>query len=452
MAAGHGSRKRLAPARAVATCVGVSERGLTLLACLATALAAGFVIGAEREQERHATFGGVRTFPLFALAGALGALLHVWVLVGLAVAVGALLVISYLRETRAPSEEGDIGLSTEVAGLTTFALGALATAEWTGLETTDRLLLVGGGTTAVLALLALKRTLHAFVARVSKDDVYATTKLLLLSVVVLPLLPSDDLGPWGALNPRNIGLLVVLISAIGFAGYVAIRVFGARRGLGLTGLLGGLASSTAVTLTFSGRAKETPALTQACAVAIVLASATMFPRLALVLGAVSPGLAAAAGWPLAAATLVGLGVGGLMYARLSRGSRGAPEAPLELKNPLTLSSALKFALLFVAVLVVSKAAQTYLANAGVLLSALVTGLADVDAISLSVARLHRLGALDERVAVDAVGVAIASNTLAKTGIALVLGGRALALRVGLAMGAAVAAGALTALALYGSPF
>ncbi|MCZ7686707.1 MAG: DUF4010 domain-containing protein [Sandaracinaceae bacterium] len=360
-------------------------------------------------------------------------------------------MISYLRETRAPSEDGDIGLSTEVAGLTTFALGALATAEWTGLATTDRLLLVGGGATAVLALLALKRTLHAFVARVSKDDVYATTKLLLLSVVVLPLLPSDDLGPWGALNPRNIGLLVVLISAIGFAGYVAIRVFGARRGLGLTGLLGGLASSTAVTLTFSGRARETPALTSACAVAIVLASATMFPRLALVLGAVSPGLAVAASWPLAAATLVGLGVGGLMYARLSQGSRGAPEAPLELRNPLTLSSAFKFALLFVAVLLVSKAAQTYLANAGVLLSALVTGLADVDAISLSVARLHRLGVLDERVAVDAVGVAIASNTLAKTGIALVLGGRTLALRVGLAMGAAVASGALTALALYGSP-
>lgn len=430
----------------------VSERGLTLLVCLATALAAGFVIGAEREQERHATFGGIRTFPLFALAGALGALVHVWVLVGLGVVVGALLTVSYLRETRGAaldSEDGDIGLSTEVAGLTTFALGALTTAEWTGLETTDRLLLVGAGATAVLALLALKRTLHAFIARVSKDDVYATAKLLLLSVVVLPLLPSDDVGPWQALNPRNIGLLVVLISAIGFAGYAAVRVFGPRKGLGLTGLLGGLASSTAVTLTFSGRAKESPELTPACAVAIVLASATMFPRVALELSAVSPSLAAAAAWPLGAAAVVGAGVGGAMYLRLSQGGRAAPEAPLELKNPLTLSSALKFALLFVAVLLVSKAAQTYLSDAGVMLSALVAGLADVDAISLSIARLHQQGALDLALAVSSVGIAIASNTLAKTGIALILGGRALALRVGVAMGAAVAAGAVTAVAMYG---
>lgn len=430
----------------------VSERGLTLLVCLATALAAGFVIGAEREQERHATFGGIRTFPLFALAGALGALVHVWVLVGLGVAVGALLTVSYLRETRDAAldgEDGDIGLSTEVAGLTTFALGALTTAEWTGLDTTDRLLLVGGGATAVLALLALKRTLHAFIARVSKDDVYATAKLLLLSVVVLPLLPSEDVGPWQALNPRNIGLLVVLISAIGFAGYAAVRVFGPKKGLGLTGLLGGLASSTAVTLTFSGRAKENPELTPACAVAIVLASATMFPRVALELSAVSPSLAAAAAWPLGAAAIVGAGVGGVMYLRLSQGGRAAPEAPLELKNPLTLSSALKFALLFVAVLLVSKAAQTYLSDAGVMLSALVAGLADVDAISLSIARLHQQGALDLALAVSSVGIAIASNTLAKTGIALILGGRALALRVGVAMGAAVAAGAVTAVAMYG---
>ncbi|HEY8432849.1 MAG TPA: DUF4010 domain-containing protein, partial [Sandaracinaceae bacterium] len=293
--------------------------------------------------------------------------------------------------------------------------------------------------------------LHAFVARVSKDDVYATAKLLLLSVVLLPLLSDEDLGPWGALNPRAIGILVVLISGIGFAGYVAVRVFGPKKGLGLTGLLGGLASSTAVTLTFSGRAKETPELTPACAVAIVLAGATMFPRVAIELSAVSPSLAGAMAWPLGVGTAVSLLVGGVLYARLSRERRGALEAPLVLKNPLTLSSAFKFALLFVAVLLVSKAAQTYFAATGVLLSALVTGLADVDAIALSVAALHRHGGVDTTVAVLAVVIAIFANSLAKTGIALVLGGRALALRVGAALAIGVAATFATALFAYGLP-
>lgn len=423
----------------------MTERGLTILFCLATALAAGFVIGAEREQEGQTTFGGIRTFPLVALAGALGALIHIWALVGLALAVGALLTVSYIRDTQAGGDEELIGLSTEIAAIATFALGALATAEWTGLPVRDRLLLVGAGATVVLGLLALKRTLHEFVRRVSKDDVLATAKLLLLSVVILPILPDRDVGPWGALNPRGIGLLVVLISAIGFAGYVAIRVFGASKGLGLTGLLGGLASSTAVTLTFSGRAKQSPELVTACAAAIVLASATMFPRVAIELSAVSPELALAAAWPLGIAAAVGMAAGGLLFLQLSTERGAAVQEPLALKNPLTLSSALKFALLFTGVLLVSKAAQTYFDEAGVLLSAVVAGLADVDAISLSVARLHAEGSLELDTAVAAVGTAVATNTVSKTAIALVLGGPALAWRVGLAMGAALLAGALSIL-------
>lgn len=423
----------------------MTERGLTILFCLATALAAGFVIGAEREQRRAATFGGIRTFPLVALAGALGALVHVWALVGAGVAITALLTVSYLRATQG-ADEDDAGLSTEIAAIATFGLGALSTAEWTGLVTTDRLLLVGAGATAVLALLALKRTLHDFAESLSNDDVYATAKLLLLAVVVLPALPDRDLGPWNALNPRSIGLLVVMISAIGFAGYIAIRIFGAHKGLGLTGLLGGLASSTAVTLTFSGRAKQSPELVTSCAVAIVLASATMFPRIGLELAAVSPALAAAAAWPLVVTAVVALAAGGVLYLRLSAANRGVQDAPtLVLKNPLTLSSALKFALLFTCVLLISRAMASEFAEMGVLVSALVTGLADVDAISLTVARMHAQGTVDLSVAVLAVAMAIASNTVSKTGIALVLGGPGLALRFGLAMGAALLAGAFVTL-------
>lgn len=425
----------------------MTEPGLTVLISLATALTAGFVIGAEREQGAHSTFGGVRTFPLFALAGALGALIHVFLLVALAVAIGGLLAVSYFRETRhAETENGELGLSTEMAAIATFALGALTCAEDVALPLTDRLLLVGAGTTAVLTLLALKRRLHAFVANVSKEDVYATTKLLLLVVVVLPLLPDESMGPWEALNPRGIGLLVVLISGIGFAGYVAVRIFGANKGLGLTGLLGGLASSTAVTLTFSGRAKESPGLVPACAVAIVLAGSTMFPRLAVELAAVSPGLAVRAAWPLGAAATAGLGAGAFLYFRLSKESRERAQAdePLELKNPLTLSSALKFAALFTAVLLLSAGASAWFAEAGVLVSAVVTGLADADAISLSVARMHSRGALSDEIAVLAVGLAAASNTASKVAIAWVLGGRRLALRIAGAFALAILAGTVAA--------
>lgn len=424
----------------------VTDEGLGVLVSLATALTAGFVIGAEREQEAHTTFGGVRTLPLVALAGAIGMLVHVGLLVALAVAVGALLVVSYVRETRPeedpPERDADLGISTEMAALATFALGALSTAEALSLSTTDRLLLVGAGTTAVLGLLALKRRLHGFVAKVSKDDVYATAKLLLLSVVILPLLPSEPMGPWDSLDPQAIGLLVVLISGIGFAGYVAVRAFGARRGLGLTGLLGGLASSTAVTLTFSGRAKENPDLVPACAVAVVLAGSTMFPRLLVELFAVSPALAVRSAWPLGAAAVAGLGAGGVLYARLSSAEREHTDPPLELKNPFTLSSALKFAALFTAVLLVSAGASATFAEEGVLVSALVTGLADADAISLSVARMHARGTLDLSTAVLAVGLAAGSNTASKIGIAWVLGGGALALRLAAAFALALGAGGL----------
>jgi len=219
----------------------MSAEGLELLLSIFTALAAGFVIGAEREQGEDATFGGIRTFPMFGLAGAIGMLVGWWALAVMGLALGILLAIAYLRESKE-----SLGLSTEVAAIITFGLGALCTARDLEMPTTDRLLLVASGATATLALLSVKRPLHRLVQHVSEEDIFATTKLLVLSVVVLPLLPNEEMGPWGAFNPFSIGILVVLISGIGFAGYVAIRIFGARRGFGLTGLLGGLASSTAV--------------------------------------------------------------------------------------------------------------------------------------------------------------------------------------------------------------
>ncbi|HJL26837.1 MAG TPA: MgtC/SapB family protein, partial [Polyangiaceae bacterium LLY-WYZ-15_(1-7)] len=403
----------------------MSGEGLDVMLQLATALAAGFVIGAEREQGEHATFAGIRTFPLIGLTGALGALLGPWALAVMGLGVAALVGLAYRR-----SAPRDAGTSTEIAALVTFGLGAVCTAESLPLGRTDRLLVVAAGATGTLALLSVKQPLHRWVAKVSEADVFATTKLLVLAVIVLPLLPNRELGPWSALNPRSIGILVVLISAIGFAGYVAIRAFGARRGFGLTGLLGGLASSTAVTLTFSGRAKEAPKLLGACAVAIVLASATMFPRVVVEVWAVSGPLAETALWAFAAAGATALVAAILLYLRAGRADPDEGDTELELDNPFSLKSAFKFTLLFLVVLLVSKGASEEFADAGVYVSAFLAGLADVDAISLSIARLHEGGGIGREPALWALAIASATNSLAKVGIAAVLGGARLGLYVG----------------------
>jgi uncharacterized membrane protein (DUF4010 family) len=424
----------------------MSEEAIEILLSLGVALAAGFVVGAEREQGEDARFAGIRTFPLYGLAGGIAMLLGPWAIVVIGLSVGALIAVAYFRDTAERNGTKDaLGMSTEVAAVVTFALGALCTAREL-MDTTDRLLTVAAGATATLALLSVKRPLHALMRRVSEQEIYATTKLLALAVIVLPLLPSEAMGPWDAINPRNVGLLVALISGISFAGYVAIRVLGPHRGLGVTGLLGGLASSTAVTLTFSGRARERPALVDACAVAITLASATMFPRVVIELWAVSPALARAALVPFGCAGAAALVFAFLYYRRSARverakGAAKADHAELELPNPFSLWSALKFAGLFLVVLLFSAAASHYFAETGLYVSALVTGLADVDAISLSIARLHAQGHTSEQPALYSVALAATANSLAKAGIATVLGGPALGARIAIAMAAALAVGA-----------
>ena len=421
----------------------MSDEAIEILLSLGVALAAGFVVGAEREQGEDARFAGVRTFPLYGLTGAIGMLLGTWALVVIGFAIAALIAVAYYRDT-ATRRDDALGMSTEVAAVVTFALGALCTARDL-MDTTDRLLTVAAGATATLALLSVKRPLHALMRRVSEEEVYATTKLLALAVIVLPLLPNEAMGPWEAINPRSVGLLVALISGISFAGYVAIRVLGPHRGLGVTGLLGGLASSTAVTLTFSGRARERPALVDACAVAITLASATMFPRVVIELWAVSPALARAALVPFACAGATALAFAFVYYRRSARTAKAhdgksRTDTELELPNPFSLWSALKFAALFLVVLLISAAASYYFAETGLYVSALVTGLADVDAISLSIARLHAQGQASDTPALYSVALASSANSLAKAGIATVLGGPALGARIAIALVAALAVG------------
>lgn len=421
------------------------------LISLGVAVAAGALIGAEREQARfapgaapgeappeslpHRDFGGIRTFPLIALVGAVAALSTIvagpWALGAALAGVSALLVVSYVRTSiKSP------GLSTEVAAILTFLLGAMAALpDW--LPGNQRYLVVASGAATVMALLALKRPLHGFAAKVSADDLYATAKFVLLALVVLPILPDATYGPLAVLNPRKIGIMVALVAGVSFAGYVAARVVGSRRGLLVTGLLGGLVSSTAVTLTFSGRAKELPSLVALSAIAILAACSTMFARVLVLVSAIDRPLLGGLVWPLGSMAVVGFGASLFLYRRCSAQPDGAEEVPLQ--NPFKLGQALKFGLIYAAVLFVAKGAQRYFGSSGVLISSVLAGLTDVDAITISLAELHRAGT-SASIAAAGITLAVITNTLVKVGIAVSVGGRPLGKQVGAALGLALAAG------------
>lgn len=406
---------------------------------LAIAVAAGALIGAEREQA-HAShgrrdFGGVRTFPLVAMLGAVAALLApslgTWI-------VGAFLlaVVVVLAVSRVQGKNDDPGITSEIAAIVTFALGVVAGSPDL---LPDVFLFVIGVAALTMVLLAVKRPLHGFIAKVSSDDVYATAKFVLLALVLIPLLPNRTYGPLDVLNPFKIGLMIALVAGVSFAGYVVARLIGSGRGLLLIGLVGGLVSSTAVTLTLAGRAKEEPALLRHCALGILAACSTMFARVLVIVGIVDRRLLPSLLVPLGAATVVSFAAAVFWLRRDS--PKAKADAAVPLKNPFELGSAVKFGLIYAAILLVAKAAELYAGTKGLYASSVIAGLTDVDAITLSLADLHRSGT-SGRVAAIGIFLAAMTNTLVKAVIAGVVGGRPLARRVSSALALALGGGAL----------
>jgi uncharacterized membrane protein (DUF4010 family) len=392
---------------------------------LGLALVAGLLIGFEREQSQSSSrdtepfLGGVRTYPLFALVGSVSMLLSrqlgaVVVFLALA-AMTTFLAIAYVDDVRRGVSRG---LTSEAAFLLTFLLGVLATVESTILPVSRKAFVVISAAVVATLLLSLKPRLHTVSRRVSSEDVLATMKFLLVAVVVLPLLPNRTFGPLDVLNPFEIGLMVALIAGISFSGYVAIRLLGPRRGLGVTGIVGGLASSTAVTLTFSGKARELPALRISCALAVVLASSIMFPRVLVEIAIANANLLPRVSPPIAA-----MGIAGLIASwRLGRRSSRLETAPdVDLKNPFELSSAIKIALLYAVVLFGAKAATVYFGSKGTYAAGVLGGLTDVDAITLSMASLAKTS-LSDQVAATTIYLGTVANTMVKAAIATAIGG------------------------------
>ncbi len=369
---------------------------LDLLLSLCTALAIGLLIGAERgwqerDHEDARQIAGIRTFSLAGLLGGFATLLAgelgsaVWV--ALLLALAALAVAGYVSDVR---RGGDQGMTTEIALLMTFLLGSLALTE-------QRLLAAAGGIVLTL-LLSLKDKLHALLKRLTAEELSGTLKLLFISVVLLPVLPNQGYGPWAFFNPYLTWWMVVLIAALGFSAYLAIRLIGSRKGLLLTAVLGGLLAT----------------------------SALMFPRILVEIGAIHPALLKELALPFAATTLVYLG--GTLFHAL-RGGRASQEAPDEpgLRNPFELLPALRFAAVLSAILLLVEVGRRLFGDAGIYAVALLSGLADVDAITLSLARAAQ-GELDPGVASRGIALAALSNSLVKAGLVVLVGGKRLALQ------------------------
>jgi len=403
----------------------------TMAGSIAVALGLGLMVGLEREQFQSRVedrkFGGIRTFSLLGLLGAIGGVLYTTLGWAAPILIGGLVGVFLIGSALMSFGDGTgKGVTTEVAGLVVHFLGLLAACPLPGVDHVHRWGVAAAAGIATMSLLSLRNPLHTLAEKVSSEDLYATSKLGVLLLIMMPLLPNEQIGPIPHFNPFEVGLLVTLIAAIGFVGYISVRFLGSSRGMTLTGLVGGLASSTAVTLNFAGRVREQKELAPVAALGIVLASTIMFPRQLLEVAVVDHSLVQSAAGPLLAMGGTGAIMTGIFYWLHGRTSH--EEVDVNVRNPFSLDQAIKFGALYVAILVISNLALDYFGSAGVYVSAVLAGVTDVDAITLTISRLHKDG-LDTTVATIALIIAAASNTAAKGVITLSLGGRQVGYRV-----------------------
>jgi uncharacterized membrane protein (DUF4010 family) len=407
---------------------------------LLVALLIGLLIGIDRERaevrKERQIFAGIRTFPLIALAGCVPMLLMEeagpLLLVASFLAVVAITVVAYVRG----SASGDVGATTEVAAVGTFLLGALAGA--------GQLVVAGVAGVGIAVLLATKPRLEAFSRALSPEELAAVLQLAVITVIVLPLVPNHGYGPWQVLNPRDVWLVVVLVATLSFVGFVAVRIVGEARGLAITGVVGGLVSSTAVTMAMAERSREGAGSARTAAAAAVLASTVMCVRVMVLASAVNIGILPRV-LPTALAMALTGGAGAWVVAR---GASAEPAlAGAKFSNPFSFAAAVSFGLIYTAVLLVVRAATEYLGSGGMYAAAALSSVADVDAVTIAFSRLGP-GDTAWRAPAAAVSLAVVVNTLVKLGLAAGLGRGAFRRHVAWALGIMAVVGAAVSVAVY----
>ncbi len=409
---------------------------------LAISLVIGLIIGMERgwesrESPQGLQSAGIRSFGFVGLLGGIAALLTAQLGVGILVIafLGLALIVaaSYVLTTQ---QSQDFGITTELALLITFMLGAL---------TVQGMLAEAVAIAVVMtSLLGFKQELHQSLKHLDRRELVATLQLLLIAAVVLPLLPDRNLGPWNALNPRAIGLLVALIAGISYVGYFAMRLWGVRVGILATALLGALVSSTAVTVSFGRMARREQKNFALLGTGISLASGTMGLRILMEVSIVNPLLLPSLVPPLACLAIVPLIAAGAIAVHTDT---TAVSTEVNLKNPIELTAALGYGAVFASLFVLIRAMEAWFGNAGIYVLAAISGVTDVDAVSLSLAQATK-GDLPLIVGTTGILIAALVNTAVKALLATILGGWKLAQWCALILLAASGFSVITALFVH----
>ncbi|MFA5351908.1 MAG: MgtC/SapB family protein [Candidatus Gracilibacteria bacterium] len=412
-----------------------------LLISLGVALALGLLIGIEREMVKLrgaknglvSDFSGLRSYTLISLLGFVAAysasVWGEWIFVATMIVTSSLTLISYKQES---SMLRLFGITSELAAFLTFFIGAIA-------SVSSLLATILG--VAVVMILSMKNTLRGFIEKMKPEEFFDTVKFVIIAFVVLPLLPNRIVDPWGFFNPYKIWLIVVFISAIGFVGYILTKALGSRKGLGLTGLVGGLASSTAVTNSMAEQSKSNAKLSNAFTFAVVIASTMMFARVGLEVFVLNRELLLSKLFISLSALLVVSG--GVMLWLWKAGNEKAHNQKakdLKLSSPFKLIPAMKFGAFYVFILVVTYLANLYLGKSGIYIASAFSGLADVDAITISLSRLAHNSEITAEVATKGITLAVIVNTFVKLAIIRLFGSRDFFRKAVVAFGIIIAGG------------
>ncbi len=407
---------------------------------LIISLALGFLIGLEREYakrvvDKEEQFAGVRTYTIIALFGFLCAFLSPrfgdWLFIAGLLGLIAMVITTYVMTAKS----GSYGITTELSGILAYIIGALVFQ--------DEILLAVIATVVITSLLSLKVKLHSFVATLTPGEIRAFIQFVIISAVVLPFLPDEPFGPNGVWNLHEIWTMVILVTGISLVGYLLAKILGARKGTLLAGIVGGLVSSTAVTLSAARRTREQPNTSNViAAVSIIAATAVLYPRILLETWLMNRQLAFQLALPITFITLVALGAALLIHRK--NGKETAVEVPT--KNPLNFGVAIQFALAYMAVLWLMDLASEHYSARGLYVASLVFGATDMDAITLSIARDADI--TNTLQGMTAVLLATLSNTVMKFLLVVFFGDKSLRKWVGLGFGAIFLATLLGMVAMW----
>lgn len=397
-------------------------------------LGIGLMLGLEREYDKlkdESGFAGIRTFPIATLLGfVMGHLSELFSSWFLMVGMGSFILFLGFGQAVKIRADAASPITTNLALIATFVLGIMVSQEWYRDSVATAVILV--------TLLSLKTTFHSIIENITHKELFVFIKFVIIALLILPFLPNEDFGPNDLLNPFEIGSIVVIVSFLNFIGYFLVKFVGSRKGILLTAILGGLISSTAVAWNYAAKSKEDPHLSKEYSAGIIIASAIMFPRLALIAALFNPAVVVQLAFPVILLTLICL-VPAILFIRKKSPVESEADTKIDLGNPLNMLNALSFTAIFIVILYAVHYGNEYFGESGLYYSSLIAGLADTTAITISMAKFALQG---DHLQLSALVIITAtlSNTLVKMGIAIMSGTKTTARLVGYVFGAVIVVG------------